>query len=116
MMLALHNADYIRTQCINFDPALQPEIDMNLSKWKTTEAHAADVAEAQWASLVQKQPDMAQTLHLGDGFLQMSVDRMAKIANGKGLQLYCKKYFTDLASGIWRKRTPELYGFLDRMP
>jgi TPR repeat protein len=116
MKATLHDADYMRNQCIKLDPGLESEIDLNLAQWKTTEAHAINKAETQWSSLVQKQPDMTKMLNVGDGFLQMGVDKMARSSYEKAPQLLCRKYFSDLASGIWRKRTPEIYTFLDNMP
>jgi hypothetical protein len=32
-----------------------------------------------------------------------------------GTEIFCKKYFADLSSGVWRTRTPMVYSFLDKM-
>jgi len=41
-----------------------------------------------------------------------------KLPGDLGDQFYtdtCRKHFADLASGIWRKRTPLMYQYLDEL-
>ncbi|MFK4445491.1 hypothetical protein ABH944_005539 [Caballeronia udeis] len=92
------------------------DIDQDFSSWKSTEAHAISQSEARWPALVEAHPDMATTEDVAVGFGKQIFVRQFTAPNNEIVgKLTCKKYFSDLASGIWRKGTPKMYGFLDQM-
>jgi hypothetical protein len=48
---------------------------------------------------------------------QFEVLEKTRMAEAKEvIRQYCQNYFTDLASGIWRKRTPRAHAYMDKAP
>jgi hypothetical protein len=115
MKATLHNAGYMRDQCIQLLPRLQPEIDLSLTGWKSTEAHAINQAEIRWSSLVDEHPEFQPALEIAEFGAKMSLDMASKASTSLNTEILCKKYFADLSSGVWRTRTPMVYLFLDKM-
>jgi hypothetical protein len=118
-------AHAMREQCIARFPDLQPEIDANLQKWEITEAQVLKKTEVHWAAMVKKQPSIADALKLVDSAIKTQMDTItpmeaaSKSPGHPGTDLLiqrCKRHFSDLASGVWRKRTPRAYAFMDRAP
>lgn len=115
MKATLHSAGYMRDQCIQRLPSLQPEIDLNLTTWKSTEAHAINQAETRWSSMIDGHPKIESALRIAELGVDVSLDAASKANNSLGTEMFCKKYFADLSSGVWRTRTPMVYSFLDKM-
>jgi hypothetical protein len=112
-------AHAMREQCVARFPALQPEIDANLQKWETAEADVLRKTDIHWAAMVKKQPSMADALKLVDDSIKAEMDIVSRLPDetaAKVLTQRCKTQFSDLASGVWRKRTPRAYEFMDRAP
>ena len=112
-------AHAMREQCVARFPNLQPQIDADLQKWETAEAEVLKKTETHWAAMVKKQPSMADALKLIDSSIKTQMDTVSKLPGQAGTDLLlqrCKRHFSDLASGVWRKRTPRAYGFMDRAP
>jgi hypothetical protein len=115
MKATLRSADYLRDQCIQRLPSLQPEIDLNLTTWKSTEAHAINQAETQWSSLAVGHPEFESSLKIAVIGVDAGLSIASKSNASLGTELFCRKYFADLQSGVWRTRTPMVYAFLDKM-
>lgn len=115
MKATLRSAGYMRDRCIQRLPSLQPEIDQNLTTWKSAEAHAINQAETRWSSLVDEHPTFESAAKTAELVVDLSLDMASKPDNSLGTEIFCKKYFADLSSGAWRARTPMVYSFLDKM-
>jgi TPR repeat protein len=115
MKATLRSADYLRDQCIQRLPSLQPEIDLNLTTWKSTEAHAINQAETRWFSLAVGHPELESSLKIAVISVDAGLNIVSKSNASLGTELFCRKYFADLQSGVWRTRTPMVYTFLDKM-
>lgn len=115
MKATLRSADYLRDQCIQRLPSLQPEIDLNLTMWKSTEAHAINQAETQWSALAVGHPEFESSLKIAVIAVDAGLSIASKSNASLGTELFCRKYFADLQSGVWRTRTPMVYTFLDKM-
>lgn len=110
----LRGADTMENRCIQLHPDLRVEIDRDYFAWKSNEAVAIDHANKQWAA---QKTELKQTADsIATSGAQASVDRIDAVNGSVGSTIWCKKYFSDLASGVWRQRTPQLYQFLDAMP
>jgi len=109
-------AEDLKTRCVDRYPDLRDEIDQDFSSWKSAEAHTIGQSEARWPALVDAHPELATTGDVAVGLGVQIFSRQLTASNNEVIgKLACKKYFADLASGIWRKRTPKMYGFLDQM-
>jgi TPR repeat protein len=115
MEATLRGAAYMRDRCIQRLPGLRPAIDLNLTTWKSTEAHAINQAETRWPSLVDEQPTFESALKTAELAVDVGLDMVSQPGNSLGIEILCKKYFADLSSGVWRTRTPRVYSFLDKM-
>lgn len=116
MRTTVRIAEDLKTQCVSRYPDLRQEIDQNLSNWKSTEAPAIDQTEARWPALVDAHPDSATIEAVGTSLSAQAFLRQFKAPGNQVIgPLVCKKYFSDLASGVWRRRTPKMYSFLDQM-
>jgi hypothetical protein len=119
MTQTMRAAQVMRDLCVARFPKEQLEIDANLLKWRTTEAEVLKKTDVHWAAMVKKQPNMADALGLVDSSIKGQMDAAAKLPGDVGSDILlqrCKRHFADLASGIWRKRTPHVYEFMDRAP
>ena len=119
MKTSLRMAKVMREQCVARLPELQPELDANLLKWKTSEASVIKKAEFHWVVMEVKQPKISDMLIYAEKVAKSNIENIANAPASLGsevLSQYCKQYFSDLSSGIWRKRTPRAYAFMDRIP
>lgn len=110
----LRGTDSMEHRCVQLHPELQVEIDRDYSTWKSNEAVAIDHADNQWATQKSELKQLVDSLATSQA--RANVDKVDAENGSIGSTLLCKKYFSDLASGIWRDRTPQVYRYLDAMP
>ncbi len=115
MITTLHIADHLKSTCSELDPKLQSDVELNLLKWKTGEEAAINKAQKKWDELSKTAPSLS-SLALINTLPQLPFHDSANPGQKKIAQVYCRKYFADLASGIWRKRLPKVYAYLDAVP
>jgi TPR repeat protein len=109
-------ADELKNQCISRYPDMQQEIEQMLSNWKSAEAHAIEQSDVRWLALIHAHPELATIETAGIGLSTQAFMNQFKAPGNELIgPILCKKYFSDLESGAWRKRTPKMYGFLDQM-
>jgi hypothetical protein len=105
--------------CSSRYPQLSRELNANLDKWKSTNARVIEKTEHYWGEMQKKQPKLAeQTTYAGTVALK-SLDVAASAPGSAGVKAaeqYCRQHFADLASGVWRSRTPRAYAFMDNAP
>jgi hypothetical protein len=115
MMSSIVTSQAMRQECIQRLPALQNEIDRNMQQWQNTEANNIKKAEFYWAVMVKKQPNISAGLGLSEKAIKNNFDLLSKYPESRNVTVqYCKQYFAALASGVWRKRTPKTYEYLDQ--
>ena len=103
MHAAKLEAQSIKDGCLKQRADLQPELEMNFSKWTASESHAIALAERHWSSVVDADPEIADiTEKLSDAVAGLTLSFIAAPNKDVVLLLFCKKYFSDLASGVWR--------------
>lgn len=116
MKNSIFTAQVMRRECIARFPALQNEIERDLQKWQNADAGNIKKAEFYWAEMVRKQPSISSMLELSEKAVKNNFDLLSKTREQIGkdvLVQYCKQHFAALASGVWRKRTPRTYEYLD---
>jgi len=115
MKTTLRSASHMRDRCIQRLPSLQIQLDLDLTTWKSTEAHAITQVETRWSSLVDEHPTFESALKIAELSVDLSLDTASKADNSVATEILCKKYFADLSSGVWGTRTPMVYSYLDNM-
>lgn len=119
MRLSIETAEILRDRCIQHDPTLQEGIDTDLLKWKTAERSVLEKATYYWNVMSEKEPQLAEMLkqaeRVVDANLKVFSD-MPGAASQKVIRQYCVQHFSDLASGVWRARTPRAYEYMDKAP
>ena len=119
MKTKLYTAEVMKRECSARLPDQAAQMEANLNKWKTTEAHAIERANHYWAQMAAKEPKMRETLIRAEAYIKGHISLLAKSDPDRRTQavsLFCLQHFSDLESGVWRKRTPRLFEFLDRAP
>jgi hypothetical protein len=117
--MSIETAELLRVRCIRHDPALQEAIDANLLKWKTTERSVLETATHHWNEMLKIEPKLADLLKMAERALDSNLQLLSEApgpAGGEVIRQYCVQHFEDLASGVWRERTPKAYEYLDRAP
>ena len=118
MKTTLVTAEHMKEKCSGSFETLKSEIETKYSTWRTNEAHAISKTEEIWPELVKQDPRFSQLIEAIPGNLQNTLDSVSRVSPELGVRLQfdiCKKYFTTLAAGIWRQRTPMVYKYLDEM-
>jgi hypothetical protein len=118
MQMTLHANALIKSKCTGKFPFLAAEIEDNLSKWQENESHNISIAEAKWPGMVNQEPKFLQMIELQEKTLNGILNSFEQMPKETGDQMYlntCRKRFAELASGIWRRRTPLAYRYLDEM-
>jgi hypothetical protein len=118
MKLKINSAKLLHKECSAQFPSLKNEIDINLNIWRTVEASNITKTEYYWEKLQKNDPSLSSQIIQAEKIVKNNLASMKKPGNTTDNNLvinYCKRYFSDLASGIWRTRTPKAYFFLDKI-
>jgi membrane-bound lytic murein transglycosylase MltF len=118
MKVTLRAAEYMRRQCAAQFPEDQEAMEADLLKWRIAEASAIRKAEAQWPAMVEREPELEQIVEVAELTMKNNLDLFGKLPPDLGRKMFaqtCRQYFSNLASGVWRERTPKAYKFLDEM-
>ncbi len=119
LVVTTRTARFVEEKCKSLFPEKSEAIDTDFAKWKTAESRGLQKAEALWPSIVEREPDVEQLAAYAVDTVKKQFESMQSIPNGRGVVILdevCSKYFVQLASGIWRKRTPKAYEFIDQLP
>ena len=106
-------------ECKSRYPSGSEEFDNNLHKWQTQESENIKKAEYHWSvmeSMDAKLLEMpTQISDVIKGQLEL-LEKFRKDDSEEFLKEHCQNYFANLASGIWRLRTPKAYDYMDKTP
>src|SRR5436853_7169069 len=119
MKAKLYTAEVMKRECSARLPDKAAQMEANFNKWKTTEAHAIDRANHYWAQMAAKEPKMQGDLVRVEAFIKGHISLLEQSDpdhRTQAVSVLCLQHFSDLESGVWRKRTPRLFEFLDRAP
>jgi hypothetical protein len=106
-------------ECSSRFPALRPEMQANHESWRATERSNLTKTEFYWNVLTKRDPKLLDIPEFVNARVLQTMQSLDNAPAGAGpavLADYCKQYFQDLGSGVWRARTPQLYKFLDEAP
>jgi hypothetical protein len=90
--------------------------------WFDLEERLIEKVEYFWGRMKRSEPKLEDMeKFVGSAALkQLAILDDAPVVDGGSpsevMRQYCSKYFQDLASGVWRKRTPKAYEYLDAAP
>ena len=119
MKTNMHTAEVLKRECSARLPDKATEMEKNLNRWKEVEAHALERTDHYWGQMIQKEPRLEEVLTRAETAIKGQIELLEKTDSDKRLgavSQFCVQHFSDLASGVWRQRTPRLYAFLDRAP
>lgn len=108
----------MRQECSGRFPDLGPAIERDLEKWRSIDAQEIHHAEQGFQAMERASPQLRQQFEhmLKQGYENKLVTPfigMDPAIEKSIMHNYCQQYFSDLASGIWRQRTPRVYQFLN---
>lgn len=118
------------SECSRRFPADKTEMEKNFREWQSAESTDIQKALDDWdrhlkiAKGEERQQMVEFTAYLESTAVQ-NLDMLASAPVPKGStqaaapsvqEQQCRRVFADFASGVWRKRTPHEYKFLDEAP
>lgn len=112
-------AKSMKDECQTRYPEMSEEFSANLNKWKTTEAEVIKKSEYHWSVLVKMDPKLLEAPSQVDTAIKgyFEILEKTRVADSKvAIREYCHNHFANLASGIWRQRTPRAYEYMDKAP
>ena len=111
MKTSLTVATSMRARCAASVPSLAPEIDENLSIWRTRESDVIGKTERAIRLIAAERPD---DVRKANELIIRGLTNQLAVAEKQGtLPALCRRHFSELASGVWRQRTPRLYKFIE---
>ena len=119
LIVTNRNARFVEEKCKSLFPERSEAIDSHFSAWKARESRGLAKAEALWPRLVEREPEFEEAAVYAVDAVRRQFESMQGMPRGRGMAVLdeiCSKYFVQLASGIWRKRTPRAYEFIDQLP
>jgi len=114
----------VLAECTKRFPDQGSRMRSDLETWRDQEADVIARAEFFWEEMKRKDPKLADM----EAFLASAALKPFEILDSvptsggesqpqiQVISQYCSKYFHDLASGVWRVRTPKTYEYLDDAP
>lgn len=112
-------ADAMLKECGRRYPDLQTPMSQGLAVWKEKEKSVLNKADAGWALALKIDPSLSGVEPYIERTIAQNLEQVAGAPFAQSTEmarLFCTRYFDDLASGIWRSRTPNAYHFLDAAP
>jgi len=108
-------------KCGSRFPTLQQAIREQLESWRKLDHDELAVTEKYWQQMLKKKPSLAQqmeemTTQAFESKLVAPFRKADPPVEEKIVRDYCTQYFRELATGVWRQRTPKLYQFLAQAP
>src|ERR1017187_1281307 len=117
MQMTISLAALMQEKCVARFPELQGAINSQVTRWQTLDRAEIAVAKHYWSEMVKKKPDIARqmdemTKQAYESKLVAPFRSAEPEVETQVVRDYCGQYFNELATGVWRKRTPHLYQFL----
>lgn len=106
-------------QCSSRFPQHKEEMVRNLRVWEEREQSNILKSRFFWAQASKRDPKFAKMDAYIESVVMNNMDNLSKAPFEQAPEVlsdYCRKHFSELASGIWRTRTPKAYRFLDQAP
>jgi len=107
------------SECSGRFPAQEEEMFRNLRAWEEAERPVIVKARHYWSQMSKRDPKLIEFNQYIEGMVVKNLDNLANAPSEQAQRVladYCRKHFADLASGVWRTRTPKAYSFLDQAP
>src|SRR5215475_1004592 len=107
------------SECTSRFPTHQEEMYKNLRRWEETE-HAVILKTGYfWGQMAKRNRKLVEFNDYVEALVVRNLDNVANAPAREGASVaatYCRQHFADLASGVWRIRTPRAYKYLDEAP
>lgn len=112
-------ADHMKQECTKRFPELQVMIEKDIQKWRSLDAKEIAITERRFREMERMSPKLSQQYSemvkqayenkLVAPFRGMDASVERKVVRG-----YCQQFFNELATGVWRQRTPKVYQYLSQ--
>ncbi len=109
-----------KQECLRFNPDLKIEIEDKFTQWEEIEKIYIEKAEFYTFELKKKNPELINQINkISEMILNQTkytFDNVGEVGGEKLVNEYCLNFFEELINGSWKKRTPNLYKYLDQLP
>lgn len=115
MTIAL--SDRMHDDCTRRFPEQRSQIERDIVAWRALDAKEIEATERRFAAMVKRSPKLGEQFPtmVKQGYENKMVYPFRNVDPAievKVVRDYCKQYFNELATGVWRKRTPKVYEYL----
>ncbi len=109
----------MKQECSKRFPELQPRIESDIERWRSLDAKEIEVAEQRFRELEKMSPKLSRQFPemVNQGYENKLVAPFKGAdpsIERKVVRDYCQQFFSELASGVWRQRTPKTYQYLNQ--
>jgi hypothetical protein len=103
--------------CTRRFPELQPQIEKDLVAWRRLDAREFEITELRFSEMAKMRSRFEEQFAamVKQGYENKMVYPFRGVApeiEAKVIRDYCKQFFRELATGVWRQRTPNMYRYL----
>jgi hypothetical protein len=107
------------TECSARFPQHAPEMKSNLRQWEDRERQVIVKTRYHWAKVAKRDAKLQELTPYYEAAVENNLKTVARMPGAEesgAVADYCRKHFANLASGVWRLRTPRAYKYLDEAP
>jgi hypothetical protein len=107
----------MKEECTRRFPQLQPQIDADLEVWRTLDAKEIEATDRRFSEMVKRSAQLGQQFpamvkQAYENKMVYPFRGVAPEIEAQVMRDYCKQFFHELATGVWRQRTPKMYRYL----
>jgi hypothetical protein len=112
-------SDRMKQDCTKRFPELQSKIETDFEKWRSIDAKEIEVAEQRFREMEKKNPKLTRQFPemVNQGYENKLIAPFKGVdpaIEKRVVRDYCQQFFSELASGVWRQRTPKTYRYLNQ--
>lgn len=113
MRFTLKMSETMSSECKRRFPDTATSIDAARDKWRHQDAREIQAAERRFHEKAELDPSGAAKFEsaIASDFNDHVLPSLRSVPD-KSMRQACSQYFEELASGVWRQRTPNEYKFL----
>lgn len=119
MSASIVTARKMLSECSARFPESSEVMKRQFENWQKQESEVLRKTKLHWQRVLQRDPKLVEFEPYLENMVTKNIENIANAphaAASNGAREYCLKHFDDLASGVWRLRTPKVFEYMDRAP
>ena len=121
MQSTLASSRAMLAECAARSPGTASDNWLDYETFLRSEARAIRTSTFYWRRMAEKDTSGSRILDYAGEVVHRNLDTISRMPVPREiadslLRQYCRTHFADLASGVWRQRTPNKFRYLDETP